>query len=110
VPNYVAAADFLLSPRSSGINTPLKLLDYLKGGRAILATDTLANRWIIDEKVALLKDPNPKSFASGMVELTVNAPRRKELGRQGRKLVEQTYNFDQFKLLLKNCYDTLHSR
>jgi glycosyltransferase involved in cell wall biosynthesis len=76
VPNYVAAADILLSPRSSGINTPLKLLDYLKGGRAILATDTLANRRIIDEKVAILKDPSPKSFASGLVELTVNAPCR----------------------------------
>jgi len=30
LPNYISAADFLLSPRSSGINTPLKLLDYLK--------------------------------------------------------------------------------
>lgn len=109
VPNYVVAADILLSPRSSGINTPLKLLDYLKGGRAILATDTLANRRIIDEKVAILKAPSPESFASGLVELTVNAPRRKELGRQGRKLIEKTYNFARFKLLLKNCYDKLHS-
>jgi glycosyltransferase involved in cell wall biosynthesis len=109
VPNYVAAADILLSPRSSGINTPLKLLDYLKGGRAILATDTLANRRIIDEKVAILKDPSPKSFASGLVELTVNAPCRNELGRQGRKLIEKTYNFARFKLLLKNCYDKLPS-
>jgi hypothetical protein len=60
--------------------------------------------------VALIKNPNPKSFASGMVELTVNASRRRELGRQGRKLVEQIYNFAQFKLLLKNCYDKLDSR
>jgi hypothetical protein len=49
----------------------------------------LANRRIIDEKVA---DPIPN-----------------ELGRQGRKLIEKTYNFARFKLLLKNCYDKLPS-
>lgn len=107
LPNYISAADFLLSPRSSGINTPLKLLDYLKAGRAILATDNVANRRIIDEQVAVLKMAATKEFAEGMVELAKDAGLRHRLGREGRKIVDKVYNYRQFKTLLKGCYEKL---
>ena len=107
LPGYISAADFLLSPRSSGINTPLKLLDYLKAGRAILATDNVANRRIVDERVAVLKEADARVFAGGMVELAKNAQYRHRLGAEGRKLVDKIYNFAQFKRLLKACYDKL---
>jgi glycosyltransferase involved in cell wall biosynthesis len=107
LPNYISAADFLLSPRSSGINTPLKLLDYLKAGRAILATDNVANRRIIDEQVAVLKMAETKDFAEGMVELARDARLRRRLGREGRKIVDKVYNYRQFKVLLKGCYEKL---
>jgi glycosyltransferase involved in cell wall biosynthesis len=35
MPDYLVASDILLSPRQAGVNTPLKLLDYLKAGRAL---------------------------------------------------------------------------
>jgi glycosyltransferase involved in cell wall biosynthesis len=107
LPDYISAADFLLSPRSSGINTPLKLLDYLKAGRAILATDNVANRRLIDERVAVLRNADAESYAGGMVELTKNVQLRRRLGIEGRKLVDKLYNFVQFKRLLKACYDKL---
>lgn len=107
LPNYIAAADFLLSPRSSGINTPLKLLDYLKAGRAILATDNVANRRIIDDQVAVLKKAEIKDFAAGMVELARDAGLRHRLGREGRKIIDNVYNYRQFKTLLKGCYEKL---
>ncbi|MFT5700483.1 MAG: glycosyltransferase involved in cell wall biosynthesis [Desulforhopalus sp.] len=107
LPDYISAADFLLSPRISGINTPLKLLDYLKSGKAILATDNVANRRIVDEKVAVLKQANSKSFATGMVELTRNSHFRHGLGVEGRKLIDKIYNYGQFKIKLKACYDKL---
>lgn len=107
LPDYISAADFLLSPRSSGINTPLKLLDYLKAGRAILATDNVANRRLIDERVAVLRNADAVSYAGGMVELTKNVQLRRRLGIEGRKLVDKLYNFVAFKRLLKACYDKL---
>ena len=107
LPNYLAAADVLLSPRLSGINTPLKLLDYLKAGRAIVATDNSANRQILDEQCAALVKAEPAEFAAGILRLTVDASERKRLGEKGRKLVEQTYNFTEFKRRLKICYDQL---
>lgn len=108
LPDYISAADFLLSPRISGINTPLKLLDYLKSGKAILATDNVANRRIVDEKVAVLRQANAKSFAKGMIELTRNKLLRNGLGIEGRKLIDEIYNHGQFKLQLKACYDQIN--
>lgn len=107
LPDYISAADFLLSPRISGVNTPLKLLDYLKSGKAILATDNVANRRIVDEKVAILKQANAKSFAKGMIELSRNCHLRHGLGIEGRKLIDKIYNYGQFKIRLKACYDKL---
>jgi len=107
LPDNISAADFLLSPRISGINTPLKLLDYLKSGRAILATDNIANRRIVDDKVAVLKQANSKSFAKGMVKLAKNSHFRHALGIEGPKLTDKIYNYGQFKIQLKACYDKL---
>ena len=107
LPDYISAADFLLSPRVSGINTPLKLLDYLKSGKAILATDNVANRRIVDDNVAVLEQANSKSFAKGMIKLAKNSHFRHGLGLKGRKLTDKIYNYGQFKIQLKACYDKL---
>jgi glycosyltransferase involved in cell wall biosynthesis len=107
LPDYLAAADILLSPRSSGVNSPLKLLDYLKTGRAIVATDSTANRQILDESCAVLTAPTPEAFASGIVSLAGDESARTRLGTCGRRLFDELYNFAEFKRRLKICYDAL---
>lgn len=107
LPHTLAAADILLSPRISGINTPLKLLDYLKAGRAIVATDNTANRQILNEQCAVLTRPEAKAFAAGVVDLVNDAPLRAVMGRAGRRLVDDLYNFGEFKRRLQACYTAL---
>jgi glycosyltransferase involved in cell wall biosynthesis len=104
LPNYLAAADILLSPRIAGTNTPLKVLDYLKVGRAILATDVEANRQILDESVCILVKPEPDAFVKGLSRLMSDSELRERLGAQGKKLIHERYNFTNFKSLLARCY------
>jgi glycosyltransferase involved in cell wall biosynthesis len=104
LPDYLAASDLLLSPRLAGINTPLKLLDYLKAARAILATDNTANRQILDETCAVLTASEPAAFADGMARLADDAALRERLGRAGRRLIDEKYNFGEFKRRLAACY------
>ncbi len=47
MPRYMALADILLSPRSEGTNTPLKLYTYLRSGKPILATDIFSHSQIL---------------------------------------------------------------
>ena len=97
LPSWLAASDIVLSPRIAGVNTPLKLLDYLKVGRAIVATDHEANRLILDEKTALLVPIDPEAFAAGVASLASDRARREEIGSRGRRLVDETYNFGVFR-------------
>jgi len=110
LPNYLAAADVLLSPRLAGINTPLKLLDYLKAGRAIVATSTEANRLILDESTAMLVDPDSEAFADGIRQLLSDDNARARLGEKGRRLIENKYNFEEFKKRLGRCYAEVLSK
>ena len=107
LPDYLGASDILLSPRLSGVNTPLKLLDYAKAGRAVLAADTPANRLILDDRTSLRAAPEPEAFADGICRLAADADLRERLGRAARRLVDETYNFNNFRRLLGEVYDGL---
>ncbi len=93
LPSSLAAVDILLSPRISGNNTPLKLLDYLKAGRAILATDVEANRLLLDEGNAAFAPPEAGAFAEALAALAGSAEERARLARGGRHLIDTHYNF-----------------
>ena len=111
LPCWLAASDIVLSPRIAGVNTPLKLLDYLKVGRAIVATDHEANRLILDEKTALLVPIDSEAFAEGVASLAADRARREEIGSRGRRLVDETYNFGVFRAGLAKVHgDVLSSR
>ena len=107
LPHLLAAADILLSPRIAGRNTPLKLLDYLKAGRAVVACDNPANRLILDESNARLVAPEPAAFAGGLAELAADAGLRERLGAAGHRLYLDTYNYDRFKQRLAAAYAQL---
>jgi glycosyltransferase involved in cell wall biosynthesis len=87
------------------VNTPLKLLDYMKAGRAIVATDTEANRLLLDESNAVLAAAEPKSFAAGVCELLGDRDRRLRLGEAARRRIDDCYNYGEFKRRLGACYE-----
>ena len=107
LPDVLASTDVLLSPRIAGKNTPLKLLDYLKAGAAIVGCDNEANRLILDDENSLLVAPESGAFAQGIVALAKDEGRRRQLSGSGRKLIDEKYNFRVFRDGLKACYEGL---
>ena len=57
IPAFLDAADVLVSPRSLGTNTPLKIYQYLRSGRPIVATRLLTHTQVLDDEVAILTEP-----------------------------------------------------
>ena len=110
LPCYLSASDIVLSPRVAGVNTPLKLLDYLKVGRAIVATDHEANRLILDTSTALLTPLTPEAFAAGIADLAEHPDKRNEIGSRGRRLVDEKYNFRVFREGLAAVHGSLLAR
>ena len=104
LPCYLAASDLLLSPRIQGLNTPLKLLDYLKVARGIVATDHPANRLILDETTALFAAPEPEAFGAAVAALAADPARRAALAARCRARVDERYNFGVFREGLRAVY------
>ncbi len=107
LPDYLAAADILLSPRISGTNTPLKLLDYLKAGRCILATDNPANRQILDDTTACFIKPEAPALASEICMLATNSELREALAARGAALMSRAYTYEKFRGRIAAVYKEL---
>jgi glycosyltransferase involved in cell wall biosynthesis len=96
IPAYLLAADVLVSPRSRGTNTPLKIYQYLRSGRAIVATRLLTHTQVLSDETAILTDASPVAFAAGILE-ALNAPdHAAAVGRAARHLAETKYSYDAY--------------
>lgn len=104
LPDLLAAVDGLVSPRLLGNNTPLKVLDYLKAGRAILATATEANELVLSADTARLVPATAEGLAAGMVELARDPQARSLLGQRGRELFTVHYGHARFREALGAFY------
>jgi glycosyltransferase involved in cell wall biosynthesis len=67
IPAYLDAADVLVSPRSLGTNTPLKIYQYLRSGRPIVATRLLTHTQVLNDEVSFLTAATPEGFAAGIL-------------------------------------------
>jgi len=96
MPQYIALADILLSPRSGGTNTPLKLYTYLRSGKPILATAILSHTQILTPAVARLVTPTAEGLAQGAIELLQDRSLALTLAEKGKQLAEKHYSWPAF--------------
>ena len=97
IPAYLLAADLLVSPRSRGTNTPLKIYQYLRSGKAIVATRLLTHTQVLDDDTAILTEATPQAFAGGILAGLTDRDRTARLGRQARELAETKYSYDVYR-------------
>lgn len=96
MPVFMALADILLSPRSKGTHTPLKLYTYLRCGKPILATNIQAHTQILTPEIALLVPPTPQGLAEGAIELLNDKRLAELLGTRARQVFEERYSWAAF--------------
>jgi glycosyltransferase involved in cell wall biosynthesis len=96
IPAYLEAADVLVSPRSRGKNTPLKIYQYLRSGKPIVATNLLTHTQVLDATVADLTDPTPEAFGAGILRALQDRERAEALGRAARALAETRYTYEAY--------------
>ena len=96
IPGLVRISQVLVSPRISGINTPLKIYPYLQSGKPIVATNIYSHTQVLNADVALLVDPQPEAFARGILAVLENLSLAEQLGTHARMLSIDRYNFQTF--------------
>jgi glycosyltransferase involved in cell wall biosynthesis len=96
IPAYLDAADVLVSPRSLGTNTPLKIYQYLRSGRPIVATRLLTHTQVLTDDVAFLTEANPVAFGGGILSAIGDRDRARAVGARARHLAETKYSYEAY--------------
>jgi glycosyltransferase involved in cell wall biosynthesis len=96
IPAYLLAADVLVSPRSRGTNTPLKIYQYLRSGRPIVATRLLTHTQVLSDETAILTGATPEEFAVGILAALDDPGRSAGIGRRARELAETKYSYEAY--------------
>lgn len=107
--DYLGAADVLVSPRTRGNNTPMKVYSYLDVGRPVVATALPTHTQVLDSNVALLAEPTPEAFAAAMVRVLRDPELRDRLAEAGKALIEKEYSFPVFERTLNDLYSWLET-
>jgi glycosyltransferase involved in cell wall biosynthesis len=96
IPAFLDAADVLVSPRSLGTNTPLKIYQYLRSGRPIVATRLLTHTQVLDDDVAFLTAATPEGFGAGIMAAISDPERARAVGARARHLADTKYSYEAY--------------
>ena len=96
IPAYLDAADVLVSPRSSGTNTPLKIYQYLRSGRVIVATRLLTHTQVLSDEVAILTAPSAEAFARGILTAIDDPLSARRIGDAAKRLADTRYTYNAY--------------
>jgi glycosyltransferase involved in cell wall biosynthesis len=95
VPDYVALFDVAVSPRATFYASPMKVLEYMALGKAVLVPGTPNFLDIIDERIngVTFPDGSAAGLETALVSLCKSPQTCRELGAQARKKVEARLNW-----------------
>jgi glycosyltransferase involved in cell wall biosynthesis len=112
MPEFMAMASVLVSPRLEPYVTPLKIYAYMASGRPIVATDLPAHTDVLDLNSAILAPLGADGLAEGIIRAFNEPARSARLGLRARQLVEREHTYEAFKGKLADVYAYLegHAR
>jgi glycosyltransferase involved in cell wall biosynthesis len=108
--HYMSQSNVLVSPRTIGVNTPMKIYSYLDSGVPVLATDLPTHRQVVNPGMAMLAPPEKTAFAEAMIRLLSDATLCSHLADQARRFIEQEHSYATFKTTVHRLYDYLEQK
>lgn len=90
---YLAKAAVCVVPLRSGSGTRIKIFEAMAMGKAVVSTTMGAEGLPVRHGENIILADDPADFAHQVVELLRDPPRRAQLGRAARQLVEQNYSW-----------------
>jgi starch synthase len=110
IPYYINFFDICVLPRNRDIiGEPVKLYEYLSCGKPVVAPRIKDFEFIESQKAGLLFEPGDDvSLANAVKNLLSNPNKMKQMGKNGRKMVESIYNWEQVAHTIKGkCLDLI---
>jgi 1,2-diacylglycerol 3-alpha-glucosyltransferase len=106
----LALADLTVCPRAERSGFPMKLLNYMAAGKAIVASAGSAKGLRDGVTARVVPDGDEHAFATAVVELLGDAAARTRLGAAARRVVEDPRAWDDVLDRIEGIYRTLGRR
>ncbi len=100
-------ATVLVSPRSSGTNTPLKIYEQLASGIPLVATAIYSHTQVLTEEVAFLVQANAQDMAQGLLAALGDAALAAEKASKAQELYNREYARPIYVQKLKQVLESL---
>jgi glycosyltransferase involved in cell wall biosynthesis len=104
---YTSLAKVLVSPRSEGTNTPLKVYEQLSSGIPLVATNIYSHTQVLTPEVAFLVEPTPEGLGKGLLQAFTNKEETESKVNAAKKLYEEKYSRIIYSQKLKKLLELL---
>lgn len=94
---FMARASVVVSPRTRGTNTPLKIYEILSRDVPLVATRIASHTQVLTEETCFLAEPEPDAFAHAILEALEDEPRRRSAVEGARRLYETAYSPEEYE-------------
>jgi glycosyltransferase involved in cell wall biosynthesis len=108
--SYLKQATLLMSPRTQGTNTPMKVYSYLDSGVAVVATALPTHTQVMSDGEAALTAPNADAMASVVTGLLDDPARRQSLAANARSLIQREHSWEAFRKHVDQVFGELQVR
>lgn len=93
---YMRSADVLLSPRTEGTNTPLKVYQQLASGIPLVATNIFSHTQVLSDEVAFLAEPEVDAFSRAMIFAMSDEEEATKRSQSAVRLYEREYSRENY--------------
>ena len=101
----ISEADICIAPLRYGSGTRFKILEYMAMQKPIISTSKGAEGINYTNNKNIIIEDNISNFIIIIEDLLKDEMRRNQLGKEARKLVKDTYNWQIYKKTLNNIYN-----
>ncbi|HSR17644.1 MAG TPA: glycosyltransferase, partial [Ignavibacteriaceae bacterium] len=105
---FISSAAVLVSPRSDGTNTPLKIYEQIASGIPLVATNIYSHTQVLNDEVAFLVDPEPAKMANGLLASLNSEEMSRQKVQNALKLYEEKYSRNIYKEKVKHLLESLN--
>ena len=106
---FVDRAAIVVSPRSEGTNTPLKIYQQLASGTPLVATNIYSHTQVLGPDVAFLVEPTESGLAAGIMGALRNPQEALKLGRNAQGLYAREYSRQSYVAKMSGLISLLES-
>ena len=108
--SYLTQADLLISPRTHGTNTPMKVYSYLDSGVAVVATALQTHTQVMTEKEAALTPPEPASMSQAISRLLDDPTERERIAQNAKTLIQREHSWTAFRRTVDQIFGELEGQ